>query len=374
MASLNRMLAAAVGVALLAVAPLSVRADKTTAELRFDLTMSYGWLSGPPAYYVVGSPGGTGGGGGVGGTGGLGGTSGTGGTGGTGGSSIAYPDQGNRKGSYFTPAVGLRLFPTQPRHGLIADVDFRVRFDPREDRDRSEALTRLVVTHLGYAYRLRINPRRILRFIVTPHASLSVGVAWNNVANPAYSPRTAVIGGRLGLDGDFHVKRFLFGWSLRIESLRHARPPVDWSHWVGWNVLPLRFGVDFGPELVFSSPPKYGADRAIISDKDARQVRRGRVMLAMGTPLTVAATAGIAAVAANGCDAKWYWPGVAIGSVGIGLTAAGVGTLVRASKEARRAPEPRMQRRLRAVGGGIMALLAIPMIAVPSFIATTEQC
>ncbi|MEM7605426.1 MAG: hypothetical protein AAF411_08715 [Myxococcota bacterium] len=90
------------------------------------------------------------------------------------------------------------------------------------------------------------------------HASGALGIARTDVdSGTATSP---VIGVRVGLDADFHFRRFFFGWTLSAEGLLHVRNafdnPLRASLRIQSNVQPwVRFGVTFGDSIHARPPP-----------------------------------------------------------------------------------------------------------------------
>ena len=46
------------------------------------------------------------------------------------------------------------------------------------------------------------------------------------------------------------------GWTLRYEILKHTKGPLDLSHFISWNVIPVfAMGVDLGGKV---QAPKAG--------------------------------------------------------------------------------------------------------------------
>lgn len=157
-------------------------------------------------------------------------------------------------------ALGVRLYP-MGGHGVLIDADYRLDLDVDNSGNficifdcPPRLWTNLVVAHVGYAYRHVIpgprDPTR-LAWAFTPHASVSAGASYSE-GNQAIlqTARSPVVGARLGFDIDLHIRRFFMGWTLRYEILKHTKGPLDLSHFISWNLIPVfAMGVDLGGKL-----------------------------------------------------------------------------------------------------------------------------
>lgn len=275
---------------------------------------------------------------------------------------------------YFVPAIGVRVFPTQLNHGILADfewIDFgyNATYTPN-----------FAIGHLGYAYRFLISPRPTHRWLLTPHASVALG------KQTRFPDRSFTIGGRVGVDLDLHfTRRFFVGWSLRFQALYPTQGPKAVHQYISWNALPLRIGFDLGKTTPFESAhlgtgrPKRTKDAAPPAgvskddwENDLQKARSGRLFLAVGLPMALAGSAGIA----TGFAVECYQPtdradgalvtGLAIGSIGLGLSAGGIANLVQASREARKAPKDRRQRRALITGATLSSFLSAVVVTTVS--------
>jgi hypothetical protein len=159
---------------------------------------------------------------------------------------------------YFGPGVGVRVFIKQPHHGLIVDFDYMVDTDVDSVNKLSVWKTDFAVARVGYAYRFIRHANDKMTWAFTPHASLSAGGTINrdepNLPGPieeAFSARSAVVGGRVGVNVDLHINRFFMGWAVAYEGLKHiSGAPLGGSHLLKWTLVPVfRIGVDLGPKI-----------------------------------------------------------------------------------------------------------------------------
>lgn len=159
---------------------------------------------------------------------------------------------------YYGPGVGSRVFIKQPHHGLLVDFDYKVDSDADSLNSETKWKTDFAMARVGYAYRFIRHANARMTWAFTPHASLSAGGTINRseggiggpVAN-AFSSRSAVIGGRVGVNVDLHIERFFMGWALEYEGLKHiSGAPLGSSHLVQFTLIPIfRIGVDLGPTI-----------------------------------------------------------------------------------------------------------------------------
>lgn len=163
-----------------------------------------------------------------------------------------------RTSLHMSPGIGGRYFPKHGSHGALLQMEYR--FDLAADdpwclfgtpNPCPYSKVEYAVFHMGYAYRHIVeSPRRPgSRFwAFTPHLSLSTGWAKHDPVADAVPERSPVIGARVGFDVDLHFGRWFIGWSIRYEGLAQTRGPNAWSHFFGWNAIPLfQMGVDLGP-------------------------------------------------------------------------------------------------------------------------------
>jgi hypothetical protein len=172
---------------------------------------------------------------------------------------VDLPNSG-RRSLYLVPSVGVRFFP-KSGHGVLFDADFRVDVDA--DADESQGLicilycpptlySNFAVAHAGYAYRFAYPMKRERwALAVTPHASVAAGAAFSQTTGRRnQSFRSPVVGGRVGVDVDLHIKHFFMGWSLQYEALSHTKGGVRFSQFISWNVIPVfAIGAVIGRDL-----------------------------------------------------------------------------------------------------------------------------
>ena len=156
---------------------------------------------------------------------------------------------------YYGPGIGARVFIRQPHHGLLVDFDYRIDTDIDSLNSDSEWKTDFAVARVGYAYRFIRHANERMVWTFTPHASFSAGGSiarsHDGPITDLFSARSAVIGGRWGVNVDFHIERFLMGWAIEYELLGHVRgAPLELSHFLQWTLIPVfRIGVDLGPTI-----------------------------------------------------------------------------------------------------------------------------
>ena len=232
---------------------------------------------------------------------------------------------------YVVPAFGVRVFPTQLNHGALVDFEWI-------DFGLSTFGNNLAVAHLGYAYRFLVHPEGRARLLLTPHASLSTG-AQTVFPNP--DDKSFVVGVDLGKTLPFEKTQTAAREAARL--LVEAAP------------LP-------SPSSIAPSPA--------ITPKDSERVRRGRILLSSGVPLMVVGAAGLA----WGITAECHQPndnleavtalGGVTGGIGFGLTTGGLVSLLRASKAARKAPEPSAQRRRRILAASLTSVASVLVVGL----------
>jgi len=163
-----------------------------------------------------------------------------------------------KRSVYFGPGIGVRVFIKQPHHGLLVDFDYMVDTDIDSVNKLSVWKTDFAVARVGYAYRFFRHANDKMTWAFTPHASFSAGGTINrdepNLPGPieeAFSARSAVIGGRIGVNVDLHINRFMMGWAVAYEGLKHiSGAPLGGSHLLKWTLIPVfRIGVDLGPKI-----------------------------------------------------------------------------------------------------------------------------
>jgi len=159
---------------------------------------------------------------------------------------------------YYGPGIGVRVFIKQPHHGLLVDFDYKVDTDIDSINSLSKWKTDYAMARVGYAYRFLRPANDKMTWAFTPHASFSAGGSINrkepNIDGPiadAFSARSAVIGGRVGVNVDLHIERFFMGWALEYEGVKHVSgAPLGSSHFLQWTLIPIfRIGVDLGPRI-----------------------------------------------------------------------------------------------------------------------------
>lgn len=161
-----------------------------------------------------------------------------------------------KRSLYYGPGLGARVFIKQPHHGLLVDFDYRLDTDVDSiNATEGEWKTDFAVARVGYAYRFIRHANEKMAWAFTPHASFSAGGSINR--NKALFPsRSAVLGGRIGVSVDLHIKRFFMGWTVEYEGLRTVRGgPLRASHFLQWTLVPIfRIGVDLGPTIQSLAP------------------------------------------------------------------------------------------------------------------------
>jgi len=159
---------------------------------------------------------------------------------------------------YYGPGIGARVFIRQPHHGLLVDFDYRIDTDIDSINSDSEWKTDFAVARVGYAYRFIRHANEKMAWTFTPHASFSAGGSiarsQGGLGGPitgSFSARSAVVGGRWGVNVDLHIERFFMGWAFEYELLGHVRgAPLELSHFLQWTLVPVfRIGVDLGPTI-----------------------------------------------------------------------------------------------------------------------------
>ena len=111
--------------------------------------------------------------------------------------------------------------------------------------------TDLVVARVGYGYRFIKHANEKMAWAFTPHGSFSAGASINRNRRETYSASAAVVGGRVGVNVDVHIRRFFMGWAVSYEGLAHlSGGPLRSSHLISWTLIPvLRLGVHLGPTI-----------------------------------------------------------------------------------------------------------------------------
>lgn len=173
-------------------------------------------------------------------------------------------------GFYWVPSIEARLY-TESGHGATVGVDYRLDFDflgnfcilgPCDNVANVDV--DFFVAHVGYAYRFVRHPRRAPEtraWTFTPYARALTGLAFfdarrlppdTNVVN-----RSPVVGGAVGFDVDFHIRRFFFGWSISYDLLFHTRGAISLSNFLRFNIAPVgTLGVVLGRPVQDSSHRK----------------------------------------------------------------------------------------------------------------------
>lgn len=165
--------------------------------------------------------------------------------------------QYDRKSLYVAPGLGGRYFPKRGSHGALVEIEYRADstaddpwcfFGTPSPCPRSKI--DFAVVHAGYAYRHTVDSplapgKRFWAF--TPHISFAAASVKNDTVPYRGPARSPALGGRVGFDIDLHVRRFFLGWSVQYEGLKHIDGPLDFSHFLAWNFIPVfRIGVDLG--------------------------------------------------------------------------------------------------------------------------------
>ena len=90
----------------------------------------------------------------------------------------------SRQSLYLGPGIGVRVFPRQPHHGVIVDMQYS--FDTDLDSinvDVGSWRTDFVLARVGYGYRFIKHANEKITWAFTPHGSLSTGASINRTAN-----------------------------------------------------------------------------------------------------------------------------------------------------------------------------------------------
>jgi hypothetical protein len=158
----------------------------------------------------------------------------------------------SRQSLYFGPGIGVRVFPKQPHHGVIVDVQYS--FDTDLDSIHvtpGSWRTDFVIARVGYGYRFIKHANEKMTWAFTPHGSFSAGAAINRTNSGRDTASAPVLGGRVGVNVDLHIERFFMGWALAYEGLAHlSGGPLNSSQFVSWTLIPVfRIGVDLGPRI-----------------------------------------------------------------------------------------------------------------------------
>ena len=158
----------------------------------------------------------------------------------------------SKQSLYLGPGIGVRVFPKQPHHGVIVDAHYSVDTDvDSKFSDRQGWRFDFVVARVGYGYRFIKHTNEKIAWAFTPHASLSAGASINRNRRDTYSASAPVLGGRVGVNVDVHIRRFFMGWAFAYEGLAHlSGGPLARSHFILWTLGPtFRLGVDLGPRI-----------------------------------------------------------------------------------------------------------------------------
>lgn len=158
----------------------------------------------------------------------------------------------SRQSLYVGPGIGVRVFPKQPYHGVLVDVQYSVDTDvDTKYSDREGWRTDFVVARVGYGYRFIKHANEKMAWAFTPHGSFSAGASINRNRRESYAASAAVLGGRVGVNVDIHIRRFFMGWAFAHEGLAHlSGGPLKSSQFIVWTLIPaFRLGVDLGPSI-----------------------------------------------------------------------------------------------------------------------------
>ena len=158
----------------------------------------------------------------------------------------------SRQSLYVGPGIGVRVFPKQPHHGVIVDAQYSVDTDAdTKYSDREGWRTDFIVARVGYGYRFIKHTNEKMAWAFTPHASFSAGASINRNRRESYAASAPVLGGRVGVNVDVHIRRFFMGWAVAYEGLAHlSLGPLKSSQFVLWTLVPaFRLGVDLGPRI-----------------------------------------------------------------------------------------------------------------------------
>lgn len=158
----------------------------------------------------------------------------------------------SRQSMYVGPGIGVRVFPKQPHHGVIVDAQYSVDTDVDTKFSTREGWrTDFMVARVGYGYRFIKHANEKMAWAFTPHASFSAGASINRNRRESYAASAPVLGGRVGVNVDVHIRRFFMGWAFAYEGLAHlSLGPLKSSQFLGWTLIPaFRLGVDLGPRI-----------------------------------------------------------------------------------------------------------------------------
>ena len=155
----------------------------------------------------------------------------------------------SRQSMYVGPGIGVRVFPKQPHHGVIVDAQYSVDTDVDTKFSTREGWrTDFMVARVGYGYRFIKHANEKMAWAFTPHASFSAGASINRNRRESYAASAPVLGGRVGVNVDVHIRRVFMGWAFAYEGLAHlSLGPLKWSLFLGWSLIPgFRLGVELG--------------------------------------------------------------------------------------------------------------------------------
>lgn len=158
----------------------------------------------------------------------------------------------SRQSLYVGPGIGVCVFPKQPHHGVIVDAQYSVDTDvDTKYSDREGWRTDFVVARVGYGYRFVKHANEKMAWAFTPHGSFSAGASINRNRRESYAASAPVLGGRVGVNVDIHIRRFFMGWAFAYEGLAHlSGGPLKSSQFILWTLIPaFRLGVDLGPSI-----------------------------------------------------------------------------------------------------------------------------
>jgi hypothetical protein len=158
----------------------------------------------------------------------------------------------SRQSLYVGPGIGVRVFPKQPHHGVIVDAQYSVDTDvDTKFSDREGWRTDFIVARVGYGYRFVKHANEKMAWAFTPHGSFSAGASINRNRRESYATSAPVLGGRVGVNVDVHIRRFFMGWAFAYEGLAHlSLGPLKSSQFIAWTLIPaFRLGVDLGPSI-----------------------------------------------------------------------------------------------------------------------------
>lgn len=158
----------------------------------------------------------------------------------------------SKQSLYFGPGIGVHVFPKQPHHGVIVDTQYSLDTDvDKKYSDRDGWRTDFIMARVGYGYRFIRHTNEKMVWAFTPHASLSTGASINRDQGGDFTTSAPLLGGRVGVNVDLHINRFIMGWAFAYEGLAHlSGGPLLSSHFVSWTLIPVfRIGVDLGPRI-----------------------------------------------------------------------------------------------------------------------------